>query len=67
MRVFRKKNTAVIAKQTPREKLKYVKKNWQLYVFFLLPGLLLTLIFKYGPMAYADLQVWSDGRYPDRL
>ena len=50
MRVFRKKNTAVIAKQTPREKLKYVKKNWQLYVFFLLPGLLLTLIFKYGPM-----------------
>ena len=50
MRVFRKKNTAVIAKQTPREKLKYVEKNWQLYVFFLLPGLLLTLIFKYGPM-----------------
>ena len=50
MRVFRKKNTAVIAKQTPREKLKYVKKNWQLYVFFLLLGLLLTLIFKYGPM-----------------
>ena len=49
MRAFRKKSTAV-AKQTPREKLKYVKKNWQLYVFFLLPGLLLTLIFKYGPM-----------------
>ena len=49
MRVLRKKSTAV-AKQTPREKLKYVKKNWQLYVFFLLPGLLLTLIFKYGPM-----------------
>ena len=49
MRVFRKKSTAV-AKQTPREKLKYVKKNWQLYVFFLLQGLLLTLIFKYGPM-----------------
>ena len=57
MRVFRKKSTAVVAKQTPREKLKYVKKNWQLYVFFLLPGLLLTLIFKYGP----------NGRYPDRL
>ena len=50
MRVFCKKSTAVVAKQTPREKLKYVKKNWQLYVFFLLPGLLLTLIFKYGPM-----------------
>ena len=40
MRVFRKKSTAVVAKQTPREKLKYVKKNWQLYVFFLLPGIL---------------------------
>ena len=51
MRVLRKSKTAVVTvKQTPREKLKYVKKNWQLYVFFLLPGLLLTLIFKYGPM-----------------
>ena len=51
MRVFRKNETAAVAvKQTPREKLKYVKKNWQLYVFFLLPGFLLTLIFKYGPM-----------------
>ena len=50
MKVFRKKSAVVVAKQTPREKLKYVKKNWQLYVFFLLPGLLLTLIFKYGPM-----------------
>ena len=51
MRVLRKNETAAVAvKQTPREKLKYVKKNWQLYVFFLLPGLLLTLIFKYGPM-----------------
>ena len=25
----------------------YVKRHWQLYVFFLLPALLLTLIFKY--------------------
>ena len=50
MRVLRKKNAAAVVRQTPREKLKYVKKNWQLYVFFLLPGLLLTLIFKYGPM-----------------
>lgn len=51
MRVLRKSKTAAVTvKQTPREKLKYVKKNWQLYVFFLLPGLLLTLIFKYGPM-----------------
>ena len=31
MRVFRKNETAAVAvKQTPREKLKYVKKNWQL-------------------------------------
>lgn len=28
----------------------YVKRHWQLYVFFLLPALLLTLIFKYIPM-----------------
>lgn len=30
--------------------LVYVKQHWQLYVIFLLPALLLTLIFKYGPM-----------------
>lgn len=30
--------------------LSYVKKHWQLYVIFLLPALLLTLIFKYIPM-----------------
>lgn len=30
--------------------LRYIKHNWQLYVFFTLPGLLLTLIFKYLPM-----------------
>ena len=29
---------------------KYFRKNWQLYIIFLLPGLLLTLIFKYLPM-----------------
>ena len=28
----------------------YVKQHWQLYVFFLGPALVLTLIFKYGPM-----------------
>lgn len=49
MKVLRKKATAAV-RQSPREKLRYVKRNWQLYVFFLLPGLLLTLIFKYGPM-----------------
>ena len=30
--------------------LVYIKQNWQLYVFFLLPALLLTIIFKYLPM-----------------
>lgn len=49
MKVLRKKSMATV-RQTPREKLKYVKKNWQLYVIFLLPGLLLALIFKYAPM-----------------
>ena len=28
----------------------YVKKHWQLYVIFLMPALLLTIIFKYLPM-----------------
>ena len=30
--------------------LVYIRQHWQLYVIFLLPALLLTLIFKYGPM-----------------
>lgn len=30
--------------------LVYVRQHWQLYVIFLLPALLLTLIFKYGSM-----------------
>ncbi len=28
----------------------YVKQHWQLYLFFLGPALVLTLIFRYGPM-----------------
>ncbi len=28
----------------------YLKQHWQLYVFFLGPALVLTLIFRYGPM-----------------
>lgn len=35
---------------TMSKKLKYVKTNWQLYVVFLLPALVLTIIFKYVPM-----------------
>ena len=37
-------------KQTKGTKLSNIKKNWQLYVFFLMPALLLTIIFKYLPM-----------------
>lgn len=33
-----------------KDTLLYVKRHWQLYVVFLLPALLLTLIFKYVPM-----------------
>lgn len=31
-------------------KVKYIKTNWQLYVIFMLPAFLLTIIFKYVPM-----------------
>lgn len=42
-----------------KSNLKYIKRNWQLYVIFLLPAFLLTLIFKYIPiggvlMAFKD-------------
>ena len=37
--------TMPVKKQTWRDKVTYVKKNWQLYLFFLMPGLLLTIIF----------------------
>jgi putative aldouronate transport system permease protein len=32
------------------EKLKYIKRNYQLYLFFTLPPLILLIIFKYVPM-----------------
>ena len=50
MRAVTKKK-AVSKKQTFAQKLSYVKKNWQLYLFFLMPALLLTIIFKYIPMS----------------
>ena len=34
---------------------KYFRKNWQLYIIFLLPGLLLTLIFTIIPTIRAFL------------
>ncbi|MCI8831256.1 MAG: sugar ABC transporter permease [Lachnospiraceae bacterium] len=44
------------------QKLQYIKKHWELYVFFLLPGLAVTIIFKYIPMgglliAFKDFNV----------
>ena len=30
--------------------LVYIRQHWQLYVFFLGPALILTIIFKYIPM-----------------
>ncbi|MEF2853007.1 MAG: sugar ABC transporter permease, partial [Lachnospiraceae bacterium] len=42
--------TKSVSRRTWREKMIYVKKNWQLYLFFLVPALLLTIIFKYLPM-----------------
>lgn len=43
-----KKNS--VMKNELYKKLNYIKKNYQLYVFFLLPPLLLLIIFKYLPM-----------------
>jgi len=50
-------NSKVVSKQKQRKQksglkdtLQYVKRHWQLYLIFLLPALLLTLIFKYVPM-----------------
>ena len=31
-------------------KLSYIKRHWQLYVFFMMPAFVLTIIFKYIPM-----------------
>lgn len=54
--------TAPVVKKTYESKLTYVKKNWQLYLIFLLPGLLLTVVFRYVPMggiliAFEDFNV----------
>ena len=47
---FRNVKNASASQQTVRQKAGYIKRNWQLYVFFLMPALLLTIIFKYIPM-----------------
>jgi putative aldouronate transport system permease protein len=40
----------ITEKSKKNSSLKYIKKNWQLYVVFMLPAFLLTLVFKYFPM-----------------
>lgn len=43
--------SANVNKKLNREsKWNYIKKNWQLYIIFLLPAVALTFIFKYIPM-----------------
>ena len=54
--------TAAKRKKTVNQKIRYIKKNWHLYVFFLLPALLITVVFKYLPMgglliAFEDFNV----------
>lgn len=44
------KSGCVEPQMSVTDKIRYVKTNWQLYVVFLLPALLLTVIFKYIPM-----------------
>ncbi|MGM9538338.1 MAG: ABC transporter permease [Candidatus Onthomonas sp.] len=41
---------AVPAGESIRKKLVYMRNNWQLYIFFLLPAVALTFVFKYLPM-----------------
>lgn len=44
------KRLALPAGESIRKKLVYMKNNWQLYIFFLLPAVALTFVFKYLPM-----------------
>ena len=45
-------NNAAVPDVKKRESIwLYLRQHWQLYVIFLLPALLLTIIFRYGPMA----------------
>ena len=50
MSVKGKERTVALHKASVGDKLGYIKRNWQLYVIFLLPAFLLVIIFKYIPM-----------------
>lgn len=45
-----------------KQKIGYIRRNWQLYLLFLLPAVVITVIFKYIPMggvliAFEDFNV----------
>lgn len=45
-----KKIKRKVNNKTNKSKIRYIKRNWQLYIVFLFPAFLLTLIFKYFPI-----------------
>lgn len=44
------KKPCIPERETLHKKAVYIRNNWQLYVFFMLPAVALTVIFKYLPM-----------------
>lgn len=55
-------HTELLKRRTVDQKIQYIRKNWQLYAFFLMPALVITIIFKYIPMggvliAFEDFNV----------
>ena len=50
-----------------RKTMLYVRQHWQLYFFFLLPALLLTIIFRYLPMGGILGSRWVGFKYFQRF
>ncbi len=47
---MKEKKVIICGRRTTKQKLLYIRRNWHLYVFFLMPALVITIIFKYLPM-----------------
>ncbi len=47
---MKEKKNITHKKLTTGDKLLYIRKNWQLYIFFLAPALIFTIVFRYLPM-----------------
>lgn len=47
---MKEKKALAYGRRTTKQKLLYIKRNWHLYVIFLMPALVITVIFKYLPM-----------------